>query len=181
MPKTYKIPALLAVAVAALWLTQLAACTHDIVYVEPDVDYQDEGGYVLEGEPRLELGYYHEQLYIPMKRGDDCTIVANPQGGYWTSPSIRAGGIAPDVRMWCTLTTVDDEVLSESRERRHLVLSPEGLIEATNFPMFVERFDEDDRVEDLFGTDATLECLLTDDEDREAQLAVECELRPGTG
>lgn len=157
------------------------ACTLDVIYVDPVVDYQDEDGYVIEGEPRLELGYYHEQLYVPMAGGDECTVVANPQGGFWTSPSIRAGGIGADVRMRCTLTTTGGEQLSDARERRHLVLSSEGLIEATNFPMFLQRIDADESVEELYGESATLECTLTDEEERSAELAVECELAPGTG
>jgi len=165
----------------SLSLLGSAACSVEVRLIEPDVDYQDEGGYVLEGEPRLEMGYYQEQLYIPMSDGGECVVVANPQGGYWTSPSIRVGGVLPDVQLRCTLTTGEGEVISDARERRHLVLSPDGLIEATNFPMFVERVDIDDDVEALFGTIATLECTVTDEEERAVELAVECELNPGTG
>lgn len=97
------------------------------------------------------------------------------------------GGLPPGQRLSrsrparATLTTADGEPISDTRERRHLVLSPDGLIEATNFPMFVQRHDSDREVAALFGQSATLECTLTDSEERSAQLAVDCDLAPGTG
>ena len=165
----------------ALPLLLLTGCTTEVITVDPDVDYQDEGGYVLEGEPRLEFGYYREQLYTPLDDGGECTVVPNPQGGHWTSPTIRAGGILAQVRLLCSLTTAAGEVLSETRERRRMVLSTDGSIEASNVPMFLERVDLEASVEDLYGEGATLSCVLEDDEERMAALEVDCVLQPGTG
>lgn len=161
-----------------------SGCLVDTVYVDvdPPVDYGDEPAYVPSGEPTLEIGYYDEQLYAPLRDGGECPIIFGLQGGTWTMPALRAKGVDTTLTVHCTLVTEADEQLGEAIERNvRFYLAPDGWIENQAFPVPAVHAppNEADPIDDLYGQDATLACSVRDSEERTAEASVRCTLVEG--
>jgi hypothetical protein len=166
----------------AAMLPLLAACDFGIVYVDPPGVERGHGGLIIEGEPHVELGIYHEQLYEPFGDSSACPIVHGLQGGTWTHPAIRIQGIAPQAVVDCTLkTTASGELVGAAKAVSQFFVTPEGQFEVHSYPIPIVHTDRDEGpgIEDLFGQKATLSCSVSDDQERHSQASVTVELIEG--
>jgi len=166
---------------AAIALVLLGACETVIVDVDPQVDYGDEPAYVPVGEPSLELGYYVEQLYQPLRDGDGCPIIYGFQGGTWTMPAVRIQGINSVAMLDCDLVTGSGEVLGAVVSRERFYLAPDGWVEIQAHPVPAAHAppNETNSIGDLYGMNATLRCRATDSEARTAERTIMCVLEEG--
>jgi len=164
-------------------LVLLGACTQEVIYrqVDPSVDYGDEEGLLLTGDPEVELGFYSEQLYRPLSHGDDCPIVRGLQGGTWTMPAVRIRGIGSPAVVACRLVSANGEVLGQTNARERLVRTPDGWLELQTYPVPVQHAAplEAAPISDLFGAAATLSCSATDNAQRTSSSQVRVMLREG--
>jgi len=134
-------------------------------YVDPS--YVLAEGYEVfkvEGDPYVELGYYHEQLYKPLVDGDDCPVGFGLQGGTWTMPAVRTQGIGSPATIQCLLVTDGGETVGEVNAKQQFYLSPDGFLEIPFFPLPVNHAppNETNDIEDLYGQSATLSCEVSD-------------------
>lgn len=159
----------------------LSSCTTLVVDVDPQVDYGDLPAYVPEGEPRMEIGYYVEQLYLPLRDGDGCPVIYGFQGGTWTMPAIRLQGVASLAELECSLVTDADERLGDVVSEERFYLAPDGWVELQAHPVPAAHPPprELDPVDDLYGMGATLRCAVTDPDGRTADFSVACVLEEG--
>ena len=96
--------------------TTAAACEVVVGYrlVDPPVDLEAlDFDIEITGDPGLDMGFYHEQLYEPMHDGDDCPVVNGLQGGTWVMPALRIEGIYPFADAACSLVMETGEVVGE--------------------------------------------------------------------
>jgi hypothetical protein len=146
----------------------------EIVYVDPSIIISDE--YFIEpvtGEPTVYLGRYVEQLYQDINEGDDLPVVWGLQGGTWTMPCIRIVGIASRATVDCSLTMDTGEVVGKVKAKTNFFLAADGFLEYHSFPIPVNHeVNEEEPIDDLYEQPATLNCSVTDDEERSNELAV---------
>jgi len=168
--------------VAAVLLLLLTGCDFGVVYVDPPGVERAQGGPLVEGEPYVELGIYHEQLYEQLIEGSEAPIVYGLQGGTWTHPAIRTEGIAPQATVTCTVTTSeDDELVGTSQAFSQFFVTPQAQYQVQSFPIPIvhTHADKGPGIEDLFGQEATLECSVMDEDDRASEASVTVTLSQG--
>ena len=151
-----------------------AGCDFGVVYVDPDVTYR-QGGHIIEGDPTVTLGFYREQLFVPVSENAEAPIVAGNQTGFWLHPAVRTEGIGSPAIIDCESMTEDGESVGSSASQEDFVLTPDGFFEKSRFPLSVPRDDP----EPLYGVGATLTCTVSDEEDREATSMVDVVLVEG--
>ncbi|MEW5847415.1 MAG: hypothetical protein AB2A00_01330 [Myxococcota bacterium] len=169
---------------AALVMAALAciSCRPLVVEVDPpNVNFGDEIQTPVTGDPMVEIGMYHEQLYSPLLDNDPLPIVNGAQGGTWAMPALRTRGLAASATVHCLVVTDEGEVLGESETREEFALSDDNFMEVQTFPVPVLHAPprESEPIDDLFGKLATLTCTVTDDSTRTARRAVHVELVGG--
>ena len=172
---------------AARWLlaaclSLLTACDFGVVYVDPPDVERGQGGLLIEGDPHVELGLYHGQLYAPLDDASECPVVYGLQGGTWTHPAIRIRGIAPQAIVSCTVTTVNDqEQVGNAVAVSQFFMTPDGDFEIQSYPIPIIHTDasKGPSIDDLFGQAATVECSVSDEEQRQSQTSVTVELIEG--
>ncbi len=149
--------------------------------VDPNVDYGDELAYVPSGTPTVEVGFYVEQLYKPLKNGDSCAIVFGLQGGTWTMPAVRIIGIASPANVTAQLRTDAGEVLGDVESRETFFLATDGWLEiqALAVPAQHAPPNENKPIDDVFGKPGKLTVAVTDDDDRSADFSVSVVLDEG--
>jgi hypothetical protein len=169
-------------AVAGFLTLGVNGCGLDTVFVDPPDVERGHGGLIIEGDPYVELGIYHEQLYEPFGGEAECPIVFGLQGGTWTHPAIRIQGIAPQAVVDCSLTTiVDDELIGTAKALSQFFVTPDGLFEVQSYPVPIVHTDpkKGPGIEDLFEQNAVLKCTVSDDEDRQSEAVATVKLIEG--
>ncbi|MFP6685312.1 MAG: hypothetical protein VB934_11390 [Polyangiaceae bacterium] len=174
----------LATRLAVLGVLPLAmsGCGLDTVFVDPPGVERGHGGLLIEGDPYVELGIYHEQLYEPFGAEAECPIVFGLQGGTWTHPAIRIQGIAPQAVVDCSLTAiVDDELVGTAKALSQFFITPDSLFEVHSYPVPIVHTDPEKGpgIEDLFNQNAVLKCTVSDDEDRQSEAVATVKLIEG--
>jgi hypothetical protein len=149
--------------------------------VDPAVDYGDNQLTAVTGTPTLEVGYYQEQLYVPLRPGDLLPVVFGTQGGTWSMPAVRSRGVGAPVWLECTLTTLAGERLGQARAREQPVPTNDGWLEVEVLPIPVTHAPprEADPITDLYGLEATLACSEEDDAARRATISLQLVLKEG--
>ncbi len=147
------------------WFVLLVACSSCIdVFVEPFVaDYGDTPTWTPQGQPKLDLGFYVEQLYAGLNDGDALHVIYGTQGGRWTMPAVRLTGLPLEVSLECSVTTSTGEVLGTLSGAQRFVVAPDGWAEmqAIAIPIQHAAPNEALPIDDLFGKEATLRCVAT--------------------
>lgn len=151
-------------------LLPLASCEVDtqVIYVDPVVDFGDRAAYVPSGKPTVDIGFYVEQLYLPLGEEDDCPVVYGLQGGTWSMPALRTLGIDITAHVICSVVTDGGEVVGAADVQESFVLATDGWLEIQALPIEIRHAPphEADDIDDLIGQGATLSCTVTDDADR---------------
>ena len=145
----------------------------EIVYVDPTIVISDD--YYIEpvtGDPTVFLGLYVEQLYQDLNDGDDLPVVWGLQGGTWTMPCIRIVGIASRATVNCSLTMDSGEVVGQVKAKTNFFLAADGYLEYHSFPIPVTYEIEELPIDDLYNQEATLQCTVSDDEERSNGMTV---------
>jgi len=157
-------PALVAVALFT------SGCDLGIVYVDPPAPYE-KGGFVISGDPYVELGLAEEQLYGLIEPGDEVAITSASQGGEFVHPAIRTKGIGTPATIDCSITTSDGEEVAAETSVADFVVATEGYLEVDNYALRITVAD----VEALDGVAGTIHCRVTenDNSDRTADSSVE--------
>ena len=153
-----------------------------ILLVDPVVDLTGwDGGFQIEGDPHVEMGFYIEQLYQPLADGEPCYVAWGLQGGTWTMPAIRTKGIGTPAVVSCTLETEDGELVGEVVSRTPLFLTPDRYLEIQAYPVPVnhESPNEDAPIDDLYGLMAELNCEVEDLEGRGSSVSYIVEIVEG--
>jgi hypothetical protein len=153
-----------------------------VVYADPAIDLGDySGGFVVEGEPEVYLGFYVEQLFAPLNEGDACPVAWGLQGGTWTMPAIQTRGIGSPGVVHCTLIAETGEVLGDVESESPLYLTPDLYLEIQAYPVPVthEPPNETEPIEDLYGVGATLTCSVTGPRDEVGEASVQVEIVEG--
>ena len=169
----------------SILLLCLAGCDGpwvEVLYVDPPIDLSGyDGGFVIEGEPHVEMGFYIEQLYQPLSDGEPCYVAWGLQGGTWTMPALRTKGIGTPVTVSCTMVTETGEIVSEVVSKTPLFLTPDRYLEVQAYPIPVHHPppNEQTGVDDLYGQMATLTCEISDGEGRSDSVTYEVELVEG--
>lgn len=179
-------PARLRTALASLALFAFTAAACEVVVgyriVDPQIDL-DLLDFDIEitGDPGLDIGFYHEQLYEPFHDGEDCPVVNGLQGGTWIMPALRIEGIYPFADVACTLVVETGEVVGEVSALTRFFLATDDKFEVQAFPVPVIHASphEANSIDDLFGLGAALECTVIDAEGREGSLVREMVLVKG--
>ena len=174
---------LVAVAASSIVVAALAP-GHDggetIRYVDPPVDRGDAGQFEPTGTPEVDIGFYVEQLYVPLYDGDPCPIVQGLQGGTWTMPAVRTQGIGTPADVTCSLVTESGVTLGSATSEAHtFYLATDGWLEVQSFPVPVEPPDDAAGLEALYGQSATLGCTVEDAAGRSATRNVQVVLSEG--
>ena len=170
--------------VAALLLALACGCDGEptTIYVDPAVDLGDyTGGFVVEGDPEVHLGFYVEQLFTGLEDGDECPVAWGLQGGTWTMPAIKTRGIGSPAIVHCTLVAATGELLGDVESESPLYLTPELFLEIQAFPVPVthEPPNETEPIDDLYGQTATLWCSVTGPNEEVGESGVEVEIVEG--
>jgi hypothetical protein len=167
-------------AILVFLAASLFACV-DGPPVDPVVEYGDQPAYEPSGDPELAIGYYVEQLYRPLADGDPCPVVNGFQGGTWTMPALRMRGVGRIATVSCSFVTEIDEVIGDVEQEADFYLAPDGWIEIPAFPIPAKHYGdrEQDPIDDLYGLDATLHCVVTDPSGREASRTAQCRVTEG--
>ncbi len=156
--------------VAAVALA-LAACDTGGVPFDPDAPYEPSG------DPSLELGFYYGggDVYTALSEGDDCQIVWAPQGGTWSMPTLRTRGLSQIATVLCELETDTGESVGRTETEQEFDTIAEGGVELRDLPIRIRHAapNKTAPIDDLYGVAATLECTVSDDEDREAEASVD--------
>ncbi len=164
-------------------LSCLSACGENVTkrVVDPNVDYGDELAYVPSGTPTVDVGFYVEQLYQPLKNGDACPIVFGLQGGTWTMPAVRIIGIASPANVTAELRTDAGEVLGKVESRETFFLATDGWLEiqALAVPAQHAPPNENKPIDDVFGKPGKLTVTVTDEDERSADFSVPVVLDEG--
>jgi hypothetical protein len=181
MPWHYR---LLRYAFPSALLLLIVACDVEpaIVYTDPSVDLGDyTGGFVVEGDPEVYLGFYVEQLFAPLEDGGECPIAWGLQGGTWTMPAIQTRGIGSPAIIHCTLVAASGELLGDVASESPLYLTPELYLEIQAYPVPVthEPPNETEPIEDLYGQTATLTCSVMGPREELGETSVQVELVEG--
>lgn len=157
------------VALVRQWVEQGALPAPD-----EDVGGGDSGTDEPQG-PSLEIGETIEQIYAPLKDGDDLLVWFGTQGGVWVIPTVRATGLDTTVTVEAELTSVDgSEVLGGVSFPTDMTPTLDGTeLQNITVPIFND-FD----VESLFGAEAILSFTIQDDEGNEVSLALTLILQP---
>ena len=153
----------------------------ETIYVDPIVDFGDAEDYVPSGKPTVDLGFYVEQLYLPLDDGDECPVVHGLQGGTWSMPALRSLGIDMKTDVLCTIITEADEQVGKAETNETFVLATDGWLEVQAMPIRVRHAAPNKQapIDDLYGQTATLSCTVTDDEGRSDTVAREIVLSEG--
>jgi len=174
----------LALVSLALFAFTAGACEVVVGYrvVDPYIDLEAmDFDIEITGDPALDLGFYHEQLYEPMADGDACPVVNGLQGGTWIMPALRIEGIYPFADVECSLVVETGEIVGEIGAVTRFYLAKDDRYEVQAFPVPVIHATprEEEEIDDLFGLDATLDCLVIDGEGRTGSLIREIVLVEG--
>ena len=114
-----------------------------------------------------------QQVFEKGGLGDDLPVVWGLQGGTWTMPCIRIVGIASRATVDCSLTMDTGEVVGKVKAKTNFFLAADGFLEYHSFPIPVNHeVNEEEPIDDLYEQPATLNCSVTDDEERSNKLAV---------
>lgn len=144
--------------------------------VDPAVDYQDQPSYEPIGTPILEIGFYVEQLYRPLRTGDPLPIINGLQGGRWTMPALRVRGLSSPAQVHCILLSERDDgesqAVGEVIGTTRLVLAIDGWLENQAYPVPI-RPPSGSSVVDLYGMPTTLTCTIEDEGERAAQASLD--------
>ena len=167
-----------------LVISVLASCEVVVGYrlVDPEIDMEALGVDVeITGDPDLDIGFYHEQLYEPLHDGDSCPVVHGLQGGTWIMPALRIEGIYPFAETTCTLTVETGEVVGDISATTRYFLAKDDAYEVQAFPVPVIHAapNEADPIDDLYGLSATLDCTVADSEGRLGAMTLELVLVEG--
>jgi len=167
---------------ALLWC--LGACDVEptVVYADPAIDLGDyTGGFVVEGDPEVQLGFYVEQLFSPLNEGDACPVAWGLQGGTWTMPAIQTRGIGSPAVVHCTLIAETGEVLGDVESESPLYLTPDLYLEIQAYPVPVthEPPNETEPIDDLYGVAATLSCSVMGPREEVGEASVQVEIVEG--
>ena len=156
-------------------------CDLQTHYLDPITDYGDKPSYVPTGTPVLEVGFYVEQLYVPLEPGEAFPIVYGLQGGTWSMPALRIRGIAAQALVVCTATTVAGEEVGSTETEANFAWAYHGWLEVQAFPIPISHPPPNDSesIDDLYGQTATLICSVTDSEKREASVSIAIILMEG--
>lgn len=139
-----------------------AGCTD--VLVDPFVaDYGDTPAWTPLGQPKLDLGFYVEQLYAGLHDGDALRVIYGTQGGRWTMPAVRMTGLALKTTLACSVTTKAGELLGALEASQRFVVAPDGWaeVQAIAIPIQHAPPNEAAPIDDLFGQEATFSCTAT--------------------
>ena len=150
--------------------------------VDPPIDLEALNTDIeITGDPALDIGFYHEQLYEPMHDGDACPVVNGLQGGTWVMPALRIEGIFPFADASCVLTMETGEVVGQVAASTRFFLSKDDKYEVQAFPVPVIHAApyEEEPIDDLFGLSATLDCIVVDADGRTGTLLREVILVDG--
>ena len=170
--------------VAIAMLVGLAACelTPVIRYVDPPVTVNPRPTFDPDTEPYVELGFYEEQLYGPLKEGEPCPVVHGLQGGAWSMPAIRTLGIAPVAFIECNVVVESTkEEVGYAAQDAIFYLSVDGYFEQLAFPIPIHHAPPNEilPIDDLFDEVATLHCLVLDTEGRSDSAEISVVLSDG--
>lgn len=159
-------------------------CDPEVIvrYIDPPITVEPRPAFDPDHEPYVEVGFYDEQLYVPLETGDSCPVVFGLQGGTWSMPAIRTLGIAPLSFIECSITMSDDgEEVGYAAQDAIFYLAVDGYLEQLAYPIPVMHVapNEADPIDDLFGRSATLGCSVTDTEGHSETAVVEVVLDEG--
>lgn len=146
----------------------------EIRYVDPAIVI-DESYFIepVKGDPTVLLGLYEEQLFDGLEEGEELPVVWGLQGGHWTMPCIRTVGIASRATVDCTVIMDDGEMVGKTKAKTNFFLTASGYLEYQSFPIPIEHeADAEAEIDDLYDRPATLDCSVTDDEERGNQLSI---------
>ncbi|MEC9071132.1 MAG: hypothetical protein VX938_02080 [Myxococcota bacterium] len=172
----------LIIAISLLVLGGCDALNPGVLYVDPAIDLSGyDGGFVIEGDPHLEMGFYIEQLYQPLDDGEPCYVAWGLQGGTWTMPALRTKGIGTPATVSCTMVTETGELVSEVVSKSQLYLTPDRYLEIQAYPIPVHHPapNEQEPIDDLYGLTATLECEVKDEDGRAKSVVYDVEIVEG--
>ena len=150
-----------------------------VLLVDPKVDLSSwDGGFKIEGEPHVEMGFYIEQLYQPLGDGEPCYVGWGLQGGTWTMPAVRTKGIGTPATIRCTVETDAGELVGEVASKTPLFLTPDRYLEVQAYPIPITHAppDEEADIDDLYGQMATLSCEVEDLEGRSSSVVYHVEI-----
>lgn len=174
-------PTRLALVALALLTLPNAGC-YDVIElpVDPPIILANQpGGGVPAGDPYAELGWYTDGVYAQLADGDALEVVYGVQGGTWTMPTIRTKGIASFATVECTLVTETGETVAQIRSKAKF-FPKDGYLEVLGFPIPVWHLDDPQApIDDLYNLMSTLDCTVTDSDDRSAGFVLELELIEG--
>jgi len=111
----------------------------------------------VKGDPYVELGFYKEQLYEELLDGADWPIEKQSQGGVWAMPALRMAGIASPALVECTCVTETGEEIGHVKVKQKFYLATDGYLEIQTFPIPAR-----EPADDLYGLDATVNCVISD-------------------
>ncbi|RMF13712.1 MAG: hypothetical protein D6761_10660 [Candidatus Dadabacteria bacterium] len=158
----------------AIWLPIILAatvcttgCSGDVVYIDPVVDQAAATvQYEPQGEPKLELGFYEEQLFDRLEAGDRVAMPEQAQGGVWVMVAIRAKGLELSLNTECTIALPSDVVVGSAKDRMQYSVASDGWIEVQFFPIPIRESYNDPAepdvhtIADLYGRKADLTCSV---------------------
>lgn len=150
----------------------LAACD-DEVQPGPEPGPEPVEGYV-------ELGFFDDAVYTPLRDGDPIPVVNGIQGGTWTMPAVRVSGIKSFVDITCEMHTSTGERVSLVSSKAKLFAADDGMFEARMFPIPVHHEQSEGApIDDLYGMDATLDCTVTDSDGNWADCSLDLVIANG--
>lgn len=111
----------------------------------------------VQGDPYVELGFFKEQLYVPMADGADWPLAKQSQGGVWAHPAIRISGIGSPAVVDCHCVVETGEEIGRVKVKQKFYLATDGFYEIQTFPIPAR-----EPPDDLYGLDGTVECTVED-------------------
>jgi hypothetical protein len=155
-------------AVLLIGLLSSGCPADDIVFVDPPVKLEQDDTPKVTGEVFFELGFYYEGEYSRFEKGAPIPVVHGLQGGTWTMPTVRSGGLPAFGNIECLLETDAGELVGYVNAKSKFYLSPLGILEISNFPIPVYHPENPmESIDDLYGQSATLDCFFSQEDGAE--------------
>ena len=166
-------------SVAAILAVSVAGCSDEVVYIDPVVDQVAATvQYEPQGKPKLELGFYDEQLFDRLEAGDRVAMPEQAQGGVWVMVAVRARGLELSLNTECMIALPSGLVVGSATDRLQYSVASDGWIEVQFFPIpIAEQYNDPAEpdvatIADLYGRRADLSCTVAQGDGVGASLTV---------
>ena len=167
---------------AVLFIALLSSgCKADeIVFVDPPVKLVQGDIPKVTGEIFFELGFYYDGEYSRFEPGDPIPVVHGLQGGTWTMPTVRSGGLPAFGNIECLLETDGGELVGYVSSKSKFYLSPLGILQIDYFPIPVYHPENPmESIDNLYGHSATLDCFFSQEDGEEEHFGVSVVIHGG--